>query len=191
MGAVIDMAQFRLAKTPSAPPPAVAMPPARKPSRARRKARTGQADNTWEALERSGRFSPGVPVSPERREAVLALLEFKFPTNIVVDDDGREYISDFSLHERARVYFRLFGFDIDFCGDADAMYELWERLDLLAEYVRIYLANPHQFCDTMAAGMPDDWFDYVTAIARQDHERAARLCYILDIDPYTRPWRNR
>lgn len=189
MGIVIDMGLFRRAKTPSPQPPADVASAPKKPSRTRRTTKARQPDDEWDALKRSFRFSPGAPISARKTEAVLALLDFEFPTNIVVDDDGRDYVADFAQHERAREYFRLFGFDIDAYEDADAMYHLWERLDLFAEFVRSYLANPRHFCDTLAYGMPDAEFDYVKAIARQDHESAARLCFILDLDPYTRPWR--
>ncbi|HEX7935774.1 MAG TPA: hypothetical protein VF573_22280 [Paraburkholderia sp.] len=187
MGIVIELAAFRRAK--AVPPHALvtAKAPPAPASRRRRPTSAAQREKKWDALKCSSRHKPGAPMSVRRRDAVRALLQFEFPTTIVVDDDGREFISDFVEHERAREYFWLFGFDIDEFENADAMYAHWLRLDMFAGFVQLYLDSPPRFCETFACGMPDVWVRYVSAIARQDRAKAASLSYVLDLDPVTRP----
>jgi len=190
MGTVIELAAFRRAKAFPPTAPNAVQPLSVQTAKPRPSATTLSADDQWNALSRPATFKPGTAISSRKKEAVLQLLDFEFPNDIVVDDDGREYLWYVAEHERARAFFRLFGFDIDMLEDADAMHALWLRLDGYSLYVKKYLEDPRWFCESMTCNMPAVWYRYIKAIAQQDQAQAARLSYVLDIDPFTRPTPN-
>ncbi|WP_207005161.1 hypothetical protein [Trinickia mobilis] len=187
MGTVIELAAFRRAKAIPRKAAYAVRPPSEPSTKPHPPTKSLSPDDRWNALTRPVAFKPGAPIDSRKKQEVLQLLEFEFSTNIVVDDDGREYLWYPDEHEKARAYFRLFGFDIDTLSDADAMYALWLRLSACALYVKKYLENHQWFCESMTADMPAAWFRYVKAIARRDYGQTARLSYILDLDPFTRP----
>jgi len=184
MGDVIDLLAFRRAqgkplqaqavpelvaeaKTPVAKPKPGAEPHARG-GRLHRTTRRGR-----------GRHVPPVRLTEPQKAAFVELLGFQMSTNIVVDDYDRDYLADPAEHERARAFFRAFGFNIDAIENAEAMWELWSELD--GEYVyfvRMVLDNPNSFC-MMTLGEPAPWFDYIVAVASQDLDEAQRLSFIV------------
>ena len=122
---------------------------------------------------------PKPSVGDMSKEALLDILNFQFPTTIVVDERDRDFISDPAQHERARIFFRLFGFNMDELGTAEQMYVLWQKLsDFYVYFVQMNLADSKQF-NMITCGESLMWHQYIEAVCAQDSERAARLSSVV------------